>query len=301
MFKLKILISKISTNLISNSAIVIKQIDRRHLSIFHRLYGKKFIDQENRYAHKVFEAHSKYPIYNNAPLCTVNSVQFKPDQKWYQLSGADILETFKVISKHCAEDGLCISDSRFDAFVDCFTEKCFDLTDDQLVEALRILKHMPETDDINIRNFNELWRCLDDACVHRIQSWDISRILLVCDHWYMLGLARICKFNWEANKKIGRKIRKLPKHQLVQTIFYCNLLRKPIVEMMDFELNMIDCIDKMTIDEIAIMSMGFFKTQTTIKNPELIHAIYKRLIKEVDKVEDICLVNILKVGANLNF
>lgn len=280
------------------------------------LTAKLFVDNENRYAHRILQNYDHYHVVRSAgepttiaasspsaatapvPVavpCADVEQQLTDTHDWTAVSGAELVALLQHITQYCARNSLCISDDRFDRFVDAFCAQCFDLPDDQLLAALLALAHLPETPSLNTKNFLELWSVLDDACCARIFDWPIERILLTCDHWYLLNLGKVNKFNWNAAKKLGRKIRKLSAPHLVQTMFYTNLLRNPIVEMIDFEMNMSQSVGSMRLDEIAVMCMGFFKTQTTIKSPQLITELYARLQAEIDTVPDIGLVNVLKM------
>lgn len=263
--------------------------------------AKLFVDNENRYAHQILQAKDQYSVVRRQqgiedPPSSIQMLDFAPNQDWTSFDHQDVLRHLNRIAKFCRDNSICISDQRFDSFVDHFTNICFDLDDASLIDALRILAHIPETFGLNTRNFVELWSVLDDACVDRILTWDTDTILLVCDHWYLLNLGKVNKFNWQAIKKLGRKLRKLETHQLVQAMFYCNLLRSPVVEMIDFEMGLAQRIDDMSLDEVAVMCMGFFKTQTSVKSVELIGEIYRRLMKDVETVQDISFVNIIKVN-----
>lgn len=273
----------------------------RFIQITSQTNVKLFVDNENRYAHRILQSNNLYNVVRRQqdteePSASPNqTIDFPTNQDLSSFDHKEVLQHFNRIAQFCRDNSVCISDERFDGFVDHFTNVCFDLDDKSLIEALRILAHIPETEGLNTRNFIELWSVLDDACVDRILTWDTNTILLVCDHWYLLNLGKVNKFNWQAVKKLGRKLRKLDTHQLVQAMFYCNLLRSPVVEMIDFEMGLAQRIDSMSLDELAVMCMGFFKTQTSLKSADLIGEIYRRLMKGVETVEDISFVNIIKV------
>lgn len=252
---------------------------------------------ENKFAHDVLESNEKYKVIRVKQNVenNINCENIDLNQNWSNLTTDNLLVHFEMIGSYCKNHGLSISEERFDKFVDVCTERCFDFTDDQLRKSLRILSHYPQTKSPYSRNFVELWNALDDACVDRIERWDFNMILYLCDHWHMLRLAKLNKFNLRGSLKIGRKLRKLPPHQMVQTMFYVNIKRKPILEMFEFEANLLNTLDQLSLNEIAIMCMGFFKTQTRMKTPDLVTNIFERLIREMDTVPDIPLVCILKV------
>lgn len=296
--------------------------NRVHLHTCRTLGAKLFVDNENRYAHRILQSHDHYHVVRradtlhhhnppappssaaaaaaSAPPATSSGLLLDDDDllrtpaDWSTLSDAELVAHFQHITTLCQRRGLCISAARFDAFVDAFCARCFQLSDALLLEALGHLVHVPQTESLNTRNFLELWNVLDDACCERVQRWPPERLLLCCDHWYLLHLGKVNKFNWLAVKRLGRRVRKMPAPHLVQTMFYANLLRSPVVEMMDFEMGMAQSVDAMRLDEIGVMCMGFFKTQTHLKGAPLIERIYARLEAEIGTVPDITLVNVLK-------
>ncbi|XP_016942398.2 FAST kinase domain-containing protein 5, mitochondrial [Drosophila suzukii] len=257
-----------------------------------------FADRENQFAHGILmDSLKPYAI-------------LRPrDSAWQDLPAtegfmrppignanpADLYADFLGLVRHCIRLELQISDARYDEFTRFFCEQLHRLTDEQLVGSLSALAELPTPESTKTHNYMELWNTLDIECCRRIERWSSEQLLLVSDAWYRLGLVRIGEYVWLAVKKLGRKLRKLPPEQLVHSMFLCNLLRRPVFEMFDFELNLARCVDQMTLPELGVMAMGFFKTQTPIRNPELLAQIYQRLGSELDTVEDIPLVALLKV------
>lgn len=278
---------------------VIQRLVNRRFRISATLAVKNFTNSENIFAHSILQNNSKCLVLrgeeNEVNNTVCNDIVF--NRNWNDLSTDDILKHLQMIGSYCNRNGITISDERFDKFVDVCTERCFDFTDDQLTKSLQILIHHPQTSSHRSRNFVELWTAFDDACVHRINQWNYDKMLYICDHWHMLNLGRCNTFNWVAGRTIGKKLRKLPVHQMIQLMFYINLKREPFLEMIDFETNLLRSVDELSLNEISIMCMGFFKTQTKFRIPELITRIFDRLIREIDTVQDIPMVCILKVIA----
>ncbi|KAH8356600.1 hypothetical protein KR200_009184 [Drosophila serrata] len=270
----------------------------RHLCTSNVLPARIFADRENQFAHGILmESLKPYQVlrstdggeHKELPI----SERFLQPQS--NASAADLYAAFLSLVQDCSRLGLQVSDVRYDAFARCYCEQLHRLTDEQLLGSLQALGELPTPDSTKTHNYMELWNTLDIECCRRIEGWSSAQLLLVSDAWYRLGLARIGEYVWLALKKLGRKVRKLPPEQLVQAMFLCNLLRRPVFEMFDFELNLARCVDQMTLGELGVMAMGFFKTQTPIRNPELLAQIYQRLGSELDTVEDIPLVALLKV------
>ncbi|KAH8287227.1 hypothetical protein KR054_004706 [Drosophila jambulina] len=270
----------------------------RQLCTSNTLPARIFADRENQFAHGILlESLKPYQVLR--PLDRVGPEQLPASEGFLQpqsnASPKDLYTDFLSLVQHSSKLGLQVSDARYDAFVRCYCEQLHRLTDEQLLGSLRALDELPTPDSTKTHNYMELWNTLDIECCRRIEGWSSGQLLLVSDAWYRLGLARIGEYVWLALKKLGRKVRKLPPEQLVQAMFLCNLLRRPVFEMFDFELNLARCVDQMTLSELGVMAMGFFKTQTPIRNPELLAQIYQRLGSELDTVEDIPLVALLKV------
>lgn len=272
--------------------------------------GKVFFDKENQYAHNILETLDNYKLYTNCNFIEQQQQYQKlVIEKLEHTNIDDILENcsnlednsqklyenFIKIVNYCNQNEICISNDKFDKFIDIFINNCYKFNDEQLIHSIHLLSLLPVTLSPFTRNYLELWNSLDDNCLKRIDNWSIDQILLISDCWYLLNLTKSSNFVWQGLRKISRKIRKLNSKQLVQTMFICNLIRKPLIEMFDFELNFYECINELTINEIGIMSMGFFKTQTPIRNPKLINEIYNRLMQNLDSIENITLVNILKI------
>ncbi|GAB0087180.1 uncharacterized protein DMENIID0001_014600 [Sergentomyia squamirostris] len=264
-------------------------------------FGKIFPEKENDYAHGILQRVGKYNLMKddaNSPgeLLTQQEFDVISGRKdWKETPLNELIGTFERLAVFCGKNDVKISDERLDDFMGAMVQRCGDFTDEQLLKSLRMLTHFPPAEGLNTRNFVELWSSLDDACVERVDKWKTDELLLVCDHWYALNLAKVCKCTFQCTKKLGRKLKSLSPTDLVQTMFYVNMCRKPMVDMFNFEVNLFENIDKLSLDEIAVMSMGFFKTETKIRNPELIDKIYQRVIAEMKTVQDISLVNIMKV------
>ncbi|CAD7089811.1 unnamed protein product [Hermetia illucens] len=260
--------------------------------------GKVFLERENAHSYQILSSSSNYKLcpeisfkWGKDSLSDENIAKLLDDPP---ATPQEICSTLRAVIGYCNKNALAIADERFDKFVDAFTSICDQLTDDQLQSCLTVLQFLPEPPGINSRNFMELWKALDDACKARIQDWSTDKILLIADCWYRLNLVKCSEFVWDGIKKIGRKARKLSPSQLVQSMFLCNLVRRPLVDMFDFEMHLDSMFDSLSLDEVGVMCAGFFKTQTKLHNPQLIEKIYKRLIANLDVVDDITLVNYIK-------
>lgn len=278
---------------------------RRQLMLYRQLRtsttlpGKLFVESENKYAHSILAASLKpYLIARSDDLLINGNIDGAPQRVLQPIENAqpdELYTTWLELVLYCAQTDTQISDERFSGFIRIYCEQIHRFSDEQLVGTLRHMQQLPVPESTKVANYMELWNTLDIECCRRIDRWSTAQLLLVSDAWYQLNLARIGEFVWLALRKLGRKIRKLPPEQLVQSMFLCNLLRRPVFEMFDFEVNLAQSVDRMTLQELGVMAMGFFKTQTPIRNPELLQQLFTRLEAELDTVEDITLVALLKV------
>lgn len=266
------------------------------------LKAKLFLENENIFAHHVLE-NSLKPYHLFRPKINSNSAvdslsdgitnPYLPIEAIHHMD--EVYNDFRDLIIFCNKTQTCISDERFEDFVKLFGQTCQKLSDDQLLDCLAYFALLPETKSINTKNFLQLWNALDVECCARIDVWNTDKLLMVCDAWYAMKLAKVSTFVFHSLKRMGRRIKNMTAEQLVQSMFFCNIVRKPLLDMYDYEEGFNKVISSMSLKEISIMSMGFFKTQTPIRNPALIDKIYERLIAEIDTVADITLASILKI------
>jgi len=83
-------------------------------------------------------------------------------------------------------------------------------------------------------------------------------------------------------------------------MFYANTSRKflPTLPMYDIEQEICSYYNDFNIKELGIVSLGFFKTQTPIRNQQLVKNLYNSVIKEIVHINSIELAAFLKVLQN---
>lgn len=285
-----------------NTCLNVKQI---HL--MKCLAAKKFIDYENTHAHNIMECSPKTyqlfmpvtnEIYNisltDAILSKYGAVE-ESVIKAVSQNPDKVIKDFKTIVHYCKETNTLFSDERFTYFTKHFCSNISELSDEQLLDSLKLCNLLPIEESVRAPNFIEVWNSLDLECCCRMNRWTTDQLLFISDAWYNLRLARICDFVSEALYKLGRKVVKMTPSQLVQTMFMCNVVRRSTFSTIDFETNLTKSAKEMTIDELGVISMGFFKTQTPIHNAEFLDYLYRRVTEELNTVNDITFVAILKV------
>ncbi|XP_001656894.2 uncharacterized protein LOC5578310 [Aedes aegypti] len=259
--------------------------------------AKKFSDTENDYAHGILQR-QQVPVGATIAIQRFEGKQLDLAEvsDWKTCSTREVLDWFHRVVELCKQNGMCISDGRFDGFVEAMVGRMEELTDEEIVETLHLLAEVgPETAAVDTRNYMELWNAADRVCLGRVSRWDTEKLLYMADQWYPLRVAKIGRFVGKAMWKISTRLRKLPRDQLVKTVFYINLTRTPVENMIDIEFNLKNNFFDFEIDDISILCMGFFKTETPIRSVELIERIYQLTIHHAKDVKDISLAAILKL------
>lgn len=208
-------------------------------------------------------------------------------------STEELVNAFEALSHHCGHTETRMSDDRFDVFIEQLVRSLQDLSDDQLIKVLTDLERFPQAETTYSKNFHELWQRLDEVCVDRVKGWNQQMLLKMCNLWMKIHLSKIGKFSEKALTKVCRRIDRLSPKDLVEAMFYVTICRSVVV-MADVESRFFQIFDRLNINEIGIMCLAFFKTEKRVRMFELIDKIYNKTIKDIDKIQDITLVNILK-------
>lgn len=80
-------------------------------------------------------------------------------------------------------------------------------------------------------------------------------------------------------------------------MFYANTSRKylPTLPMYDIEQEICSYYNDFNIKELGIVSLGFFKTQTPIRNQELVRNMHISVINEIANIRSFEMAAFLKV------
>lgn len=251
-------------------------------------YIKKFKHKETELTYKFIQKYDPIIIGNEQ-----KQNEFKLEASYSGKSNDELLEAFEALSFHCARTNSCISNDEYDGIAQQLILKAPTLTDDQLMKVLSDMERFPETDNTYSKNFHGLFTTLDYVCCQRVRDWSHPTLLKFCNLWMKLNLSKVGDFTGRALIKICRRIDRLPAKALVETMFYLSICRKAIV-MSDVESRFFKVFDELDINEIGIMCLAFFKTETRVRTFELIARIYDKTAEKIDNIEDITIANILK-------
>lgn len=224
----------------------------------------------------------------------VDDLQELLAKNWRQSNASEIVEAFERVKNICKAHDITLSDTRFDNLVDGLMDHCEKLTNDELLRLLRIIAKLPECESSTARNYVDVWNCLDDICCWKLGSWDINTKFIFAEAWYGLHLARIADFTFELVDRLKERPRRLSKKFMLYQFFYLNISRRNTIPF-ELEVALADLIDEYTVDELAIIAMGYFKTKTKVKLTKILNAMIQKVTDASDDVNEISLSAILKV------
>lgn len=254
--------------------------------------AKLYPNTETNFTYKFVQ---KYETIEPSKEDVNKHVNFVLENSYSDKSAGEIVDAFEGLSYHCMRTGDCISNDIYDELVKEVIKRLDEVSDEQLLGVLQNLKRFPETENPQTKNFYLLWRNIDDVCYNRASSWKDPMLLRVCNIWFQLYLSRLGTFTRKAVVKVTRKIERLDAKTFVEVMFYLSLTRTPAVDMVLAEKHFMTVLHQLSLNEIGVVCITYFKTQTKLKSGELLEALYRRTIAEIDTVGDITMVNILKV------
>ncbi|XP_071532074.1 FAST kinase domain-containing protein 5, mitochondrial [Panulirus ornatus] len=266
-------------------------------------FKKEFSDNENEHAHAIL---CSLPAYHATTVGKDDILNYSfyhqhapqlSDSEWARCTGEEVANGFIAMSQQCRYRPMDLEDSQYSGLCAALTSRLMHISDNQLLKVLSALSLWPPTSSTTTPNFVAVWNALDHACTKRMRQWDMTRMFLVADLWFALRLSRITMYNVQMTKVLGRRVTSMEPPQLVQYLFYANLSRKlePFIVKQEIEKRLIEVLGKISIEELGVIAMGFFKTQTFLKNEKLIGAILEKTKESLEFVSDASLCAILKL------
>lgn len=264
-------------------------------------FVKEFQDLENEHAHAILRslpAYSTTTVGKDSPDSTYyQHAMYCSGVDWEKCSAQEVADGFIAMSQLCRHQPMDLEDAQHSSLCGELTKKLTHLSDQQLLMILSSLALWPQTSTSTTPNFLSLWNRLDQVCTQRMKKWDMSQMFLVADHWYALKLSKLSTYNVQMTKMLGRRVGSMEPTQLVQYLFYANLSRKlePFIVMRELEKRLTEVLEHVSIEELGVIAMGFFKTQTFLKSEKLIDAIIDKTQENLEFVSDASLCAILKI------
>lgn len=292
-----LLFTKYSSYLSRNVFIKTPQKKTFHSTVSMNL--KMFMENENKYAYEVMLKNGYVSDLNvgENKIQSTKSEEFEnfKNKNWSKLSNQNLFETFSWLCIYCSEQNISIADQRFDDYIDSLTDKIKFATDDELKLLFYCLSKFPQTESIKTRNFIEVWVALDDECFRRINSWTFDEMLSFLSLFYMLNITRASDFTYKCLLKLASKAKKLTKAQVIQTLFFVGTARKAPPDIHNLEVFIEENFLQYSVDELAVIAMGLFKSKTPIRSTTLTSNIIDKIIKESEQIHEISLASLLKI------
>lgn len=271
----------------------------RSIYVHTKLHGKMFQEHENRYAYDVMKNKG---YVGDLLAATSKDVQVSKEtfdkllqEDCSKKTPAQLIEAFLMLGSYCSVNDLCISNKIFDSFIDTLTDNIKQTSDQELRLVFYYLLKWPETESVRTRNFIEVWVALDDECLNRIKKWTTDEMLSFQALFYMLNATRASEFSWKCLQKLASKAKQLTPSQLVQSLFFVGVMRKAPCDMHNLELQLNTLFSEFTVDELAIMSMGFFKSKTPVRSMELMLKVISKITEHTKDIREVSLAALLKI------
>ncbi|XP_025163347.1 uncharacterized protein LOC105183367 isoform X2 [Harpegnathos saltator] len=255
--------------------------------------------KENEYARNLFLNSYKYRKsimrQNTAHAHVTNEKATELlKQDWTSKTDYELLSAVKMLSYNIR-----YSDERIDSLLyeNVFTtsrERHQKLSDENLMTLMRHLVPFREHFAQHIF-YKQFCRQLNLECVKRFMNLPIDRMLMLCDMLHEMTYTRDSEYIWHSMRKIGNKPGRLEPHHLVQVLFFLNVCRKPPVNTYELEYRLQQCFDDLSINEIGIAALGFFKTGSQIRSTDLLRSIMKKTITNINDIDNISIGAIAKL------
>lgn len=209
---------------------------------------------------------------------------------WTSFSPNEFIDNFEKISHYAFEKEQDISNRKYSEIVKSLQRKCPKFSDCELRKILKCLrlwnKYVIST---------SVWGCIDAECTKRMSDWSPDNILLTCDLFYKLKFEHPAGFIWNSVKHLSNNPDKLSTPNLVQFAYFINICRRPSLKLYRTEYCLDKHINELSIEEVGIVAMGFFKSQNKIQNVSLINQIIRKTIRSVNDASDVSLASIVKI------
>nr|XP_050850124.1 FAST kinase domain-containing protein 5, mitochondrial isoform X1 [Vespula vulgaris] len=319
------LVLRLSRNINYKSGVINKMVkskEKFNYVINVRTYGNQFINErkrcndqnlyiyddvnsdgritENQYArqylqHSIHFNETIVPQRKVEVIVTDEEAEKLLNRNWSTVDTVEVVSAFRILSYNIinkSDDD--VNEIRYKCILNALKENINNLTDNLLQEVLFNLlpfqKYLQDT-----KSFKDLIKLLDRHCEKQYKQWSINKMFLIADTFYCLDVYKNSNFIWKLLRKMNSKLNKLTPKNLVQLMFFVNINRKTPLNMYEVEVILEEHLNDLSINELGIIAMGFFKSKTKIKNPKLIKAIINRLICEINKADDITISALLKL------
>ncbi|XP_054163905.1 uncharacterized protein LOC128961672 [Oppia nitens] len=236
----------------------------------------KFVDNENQFAFKILN-----------PLCYLDDVLIDDkDVVTNEDFIYNLYHKFVHISPHEYQQSAVI--------INDLIQILSKLSDRQLLSVLESMTEWPTLYSPFETLFYKVWSNVDQQLVRRLSATNITdnkavkKFLLFGNMFYKLKVANICQFNDMLVKKMIAPDFELNKISFLHLLFYMNLHRRINPKVTQYVTKQMKILmNDMTLDEISVFCMTFFKTENKL-NDDLVVFILNKAINDLsDEINNI--------------
>lgn len=169
------------------------------------------------------------------------------------------------------------------------------LNDDELIEVLVAFSEIELLQE-QCKSVKHLRNALSTVFVKKLPNWNVDQILRACNVWHEIQRSQYTDFAIVACTTLAKNVTIMTPQQIVQTLLNIGWRMVPAHNMDEFEQRLIECIDRLSINELGIVALGFFRSDCCIQSDDLVQTIYQRILAEdLLTVEPLMLTLLLKV------
>ncbi|CAL8110514.1 unnamed protein product [Orchesella dallaii] len=255
--------------------------------------GEKLLRALPNYKHLLFEAPEEDEMAERAML-SQGSVS-KPTTPAEGKQWRDSVNAFIETARSC-QDQLPITHPKIKEVIENVLADLKWCSDDELCQVLYHVRYFLPCPSSKDPEFMKVWSRIDEECLLRHVTWSLDFCFVVADLWYGISLARLSQFHWTLIKKLFRRCDKLSKEHFVRFMFCLNLNRDMPANSIpyDLEYRLHKIGDQLTAEEVVIIAMAFFKTQTHIRDPDVMRKLMRIAMQSSDSLDSISVAAISK-------
>ncbi|KAJ8682885.1 hypothetical protein QAD02_018677 [Eretmocerus hayati] len=226
----------------------------------------------------------------NLQIETLDTLLSKP---WSDMNNSDILKNFELLSQLAHGNNENIGDEKYHAVLKLLVDKMPSFYDEEIHHLLTCMQ-LWFRDKKNL-NYKEFCKAVDEECLQRYREWELEKLFAWHFKFFELFLYRSSKFITKSLRKVGYKITSMSKEQLLQFAFLVSASRWAEVNLYNLEYTVEQKVDEFSIDELAIITLAFFKKETPIRSKDFLKKMMQTLQNNISTVSDFGLVSLLQI------
>lgn len=235
-------------------------------------------------------------------IVTWQSPKFQQTCTWDQPTDShsddELIFAFDNLLKFSIANHIPLSDSRFNEFVDDFTQRLQDFSLNQTIRALQnFVRHPMERDLIQHPNCIELLQAFDQACTIKSQDLLPEQLLFISSIWINIPFAKKTYTVKLLCRLFNRYMKTFNAPQMTQALYFINFMREEIEDIRALENVLEKNISDLSIEEFSSILWTFVRFGTKIEKQELKLKFFAYLeAQDLSRLSDRSLATVLTVN-----